>query len=104
MLALPPCSKSLIKHTRRAHASAQDIPEANDGHGWHECDGTLQLLWTEEEEELTLPVAVIIDIIAESDFNGGQESNIPSDYDSDTDFDGNENDLSSKEDEYVWKF
>ena len=92
MLALPPCSKSLVQHTRHAHASAPDIPEANDGHGWHECDGTLQLLWTEEEEELTLLVAVIIDIIAESDFNGGQESNIPSDYDSDTDFDGNEND------------
>ena len=101
MLALPPCSKSLVQHTRHAHASAPDIPEANDG---HECDGTLQPLWTEEEEELTLPVAVIIDIIAESDFNGGQESNIISDYDSDTDFDGNENDLSSKEDEYVWKF
>ena len=112
--ALPPCRKSLVQYTRlanfqrtiwkRAHVPAPDIPEANDGNGWHVCDGTLQPLWTEEDEKLTLPEAVINDIIAESDSIEGRESNVPSDYDSDTDFYDYENDTGSEEDEYVWEF
>ena len=104
----------MLQHTRlanfqttiwkRAHDPAPDIPEANDGHGWYVCDGILQPLQTEEEEELTLPKNVINDIIAESDSIDGQESNVPSDYDSDTDFYDYENDTGSEEDEYVWEF
>ena len=74
--ALPPCRKSLVQHARhgnfqtviwkRGHVPTPDTPKANDGHGWHECDGKLRPLWTEEEEDLTLPGAVINDSIAES--------------------------------------
>ena len=111
---LPPCRKSFVQYARcanfltaiwkRAHVPAPDIPEANDGHGRHVCDGTLQPLWTEEEVELTLLEAVINDIIIESDSTEDQESNVPSDYDSDTDFYDYENDSGSEEDEYVWEF
>ena len=53
------------------------IPDASSGHGWHLCNGTLQPLWTEEEEELTLPDSVINDIIAETDAAENTESNVP---------------------------
>ena len=89
---------------KRAHVPTPDIPKANDEHGWHKCDGKQQPLWTEEEEELTLPEAVINDITAESDSIKGQEPNVPSNYDSDTDFYDHENDSDSGENEYIWKF
>ena len=45
----------------------------------------------------TSPIALQSDSIEE------QESNVPSDYDSDTDFYDYENDSGSEEDEYVWE-
>ena len=53
---------------------------------------------------MTLPEAVINDITAESDSIKGQEPNVPSNYDSDTDFYDYENDSDSGENEYIWKF
>ena len=46
----------------------------------------------------------ISNFIAESDSSEGQESNVLSDYDSNTDFYDYENDTASEEDEYVWEF
>ena len=45
----------------------------------------------------------ISNFIAESDSIESQESNNPSDYDSDTDLYDYENDTGSEEDEYVWE-
>ena len=103
--ALPPCRESLVQLARRAnfqtailkgtHVPAPYIPKSNDGNGWNECNETPQPLWTEEEEELGLPEAVINGIIAKSDSIKGQESNVPSNYDSHTDFYDNGNDSGS---------
>ena len=41
-----------------------DIPPPTDGHLWLMHSGVLEPLWTEEEEELTLPQAVIDDLLA----------------------------------------
>ena len=111
---LTPCRKNLVQHAKRAnfqtviwkreHVPFPDIPKANDRHGWHECDGKLQPLWTEKEEELTLPEAVINNIIAESDSIEGEEPNVPRYYDSDTDFYDSENDSDSEEDKCVQEF
>ena len=53
---------------------------------------------------MTLLEAAINDIIAESDSIEGQEINVPSNHDSDTDFYDSENDSDSEEDRYVWEF
>ena len=113
--AIPPCRKSLKQHARRAnfqigiwkraHAPDPYIPDASSGHGWHLCNGTLQPLWTEEEEELTLPDSVINDIIAETDAAENTESNVPdneNDSNDDTDFYYNEHTDSEEDDDDVW--
>ena len=53
---------------------------------------------------MTLLEAVIDDIIAESDSIEGQELNVHSNHNSDTDFYDSENDSDSEEDRYVWEF
>ena len=39
------------------------IPNPTEGHGWVINNGSLEPLWTEEEEELTLPQTVIDDLV-----------------------------------------
>ena len=115
--AITACRKSLKQHARRAnfkvaiwkraHVPAPYIPEASSGHGWHLCDGTLQPLWTEEEEELTLPDSVINDLIAETDMTESPESYITdnkNDSDDDTDFYYDEQDSDSEvDDDDIWQ-
>ena len=81
------------------------MPEAKSGHGWHLCDGTLQPLWTEEEEELTLPDSVINDIITETETAENPESNVhdnENDSNDDTDFYYDENDTDSEDVDDIW--
>ena len=115
--AIPPCRKSLKQHARRAnfqvtiwkraHVPAPYIPEVSSGYGWLLCDGTLQPLWTEGEEELTLPDSVINDLIAETAQAEIPESNVPdneNDSNDDTDFYYDEQDTDSEVgDDNIWQ-
>ena len=63
---LPPCSRVLLQHIRRAnyqmcinrnaHIPVADVPSPTDGHGWQLVDGNLEPLWF--DGEIVPPVVV----------------------------------------------
>jgi len=70
---LPSCQRSFKQHVhrcnyqvaiwKRSDQPVPDIPQPTEGHGWTMKNGVLEPLRTEEEEELTLPQAVIDDLL-----------------------------------------
>ena len=63
---LPPCSRALLQHIRRAnyqmcinrnaHVPVLDVPSPTEGHGWQMVDGNLEPLWF--DGDLVPPVVV----------------------------------------------
>ena len=81
LATLPPSRRSLKQHIRRSNYQVAiwkhgdqpmpHIPNPTEGHGWVINNGSLEPLWTEEEEELTLPQTVIDDLV--NDFPGSDD-------------------------------
>ena len=74
---------------KRAYVALQDVPDQACGHGWDIKGGAIQPLWTEEEDELTLPQSVIDDLLGEEQTDSDDEDSPPPDF---ADFDFNEYD------------
>ena len=73
LATLPPSRCRLKQHMHRSHYQVviwkhgdqpmPHIPNPTEGHGWVVNNGSLEPLWTEEVEELTLPQSVIEDLV-----------------------------------------
>ena len=101
MANLPPCKRSLIQHIRRVNlqvgiwkrAPEPIIPNASQGHGWEEHDGSLHPLWYEGDilpPELA-DIAQVTPNSTECNDNSDTDSSVVSSsesdgYESDSDF------------------
>jgi len=73
LATLHPCRRSFKQHVhrfnyqvaiwKRSDQPVPDIPQPIEGRGWTMKNGVLEPLWTEEEEELTLPQDAIDNLL-----------------------------------------
>lgn len=68
MASMPPCKQTLQEHIKRSNYQVAiwkralepmpDVPAASNGHGWVDVDGTLEPMWS-AEEDVILPADVV---------------------------------------------